>query len=73
MHGDATANPGQGGLRGRGDAWAAAEAYGCDMSLIQGSLRKTPRGLVQSWPEITRLAREDSKPPTQQAPPFEQE
>jgi putative DNA methylase len=30
-------------------------------------------GLVQSWPEITRLAREDSKPPTQQAPLFEQE
>jgi putative DNA methylase len=30
-------------------------------------------GLVQSWPEITRLAREDSKPQTQQARLFEQE
>jgi hypothetical protein len=25
------------------DAWKAAEAYGCDMSLIEENLRKTPQ------------------------------
>ena len=29
-------------------------------------------GLVQSWPEITRLAREGGKPRTEQAQMFEQ-
>jgi hypothetical protein len=48
MHSDATANPGQAGLKGRGDAWAAAEAYGCDMSLIEASLRKTPRERIHA-------------------------
>jgi hypothetical protein len=48
MHGEATANPGHTGLKGRGAAWAAAEAYGCDMSLIEGSLRKTPRERIQA-------------------------
>ena len=26
----------------RGSAWAAAEAYGCDMSLLESALRKRP-------------------------------
>ena len=25
------------------DAWKAAEAYGCDMSLIEDNLKKTPQ------------------------------
>jgi hypothetical protein len=25
-----------------GDAWAAAAAYGCDMNLLEASLRRTP-------------------------------
>ena len=55
MHGDATANPGHAGLQGRGDAWAAAEAYGCDMSLIEGSLRKDSSG-AESRRIVARLA-----------------
>ena len=29
-------------------AWAAAEAYGCDMSLIESNLRKTPQERMQA-------------------------
>ena len=28
--------------RAPSDRWAAAEAYGCDMSLLESNLRKTP-------------------------------
>jgi hypothetical protein len=48
MHGDATANPSHAGSKDRGDAWAAAEAYGCDMSLIEGSLRKSARERIHA-------------------------
>ena len=48
MHGDTTTNPSPAGLKGRGDAWAAAEAYGCDMSLIESSLRKTVRERIRA-------------------------
>jgi hypothetical protein len=30
------------GSPGERTAWAAAEAYGCDMSLLESSLRRTP-------------------------------
>ena len=29
-------------------AWAAAEAYGCDMSLLECSIRKTPAERIQA-------------------------
>jgi hypothetical protein len=48
MHDDATTNPSHAGLKGRGYAWAAAEAYGCDMSLIEGTLRKTARERIHA-------------------------
>jgi hypothetical protein len=48
MHGDATANPSHAGLKDRGDAWAAAEAYGCDVSLIERSLRESARERIHA-------------------------
>jgi hypothetical protein len=29
------------------DAWAIAEAYGCDMNLLEASLRRTPQERIE--------------------------
>ena len=33
---------------GRETAWAAAEAYGCDMSLLESNLRKVPAERIRA-------------------------
>jgi hypothetical protein len=34
--------------KARKDAWAAAEAYGCDMNLLEISLRRTPAERIEA-------------------------
>ena len=35
-------------VAGKRDAWAAAEAYGCDMNLLEISLRMTPEQRIDA-------------------------
>jgi hypothetical protein len=37
-------------------AWRAAERYGCDMSLIEINLRKTPQERIRAHARALRLA-----------------
>ena len=38
------------------DAWKAAEAYGCDMSLLEDNLRMTPQQRIQAHRSALALA-----------------
>jgi hypothetical protein len=41
----------------RESAWAAAEAYGCDMSLLETTLRKTPAERIRIHARALAAAR----------------
>jgi hypothetical protein len=46
------------------DAWAAAAAYGCDMNLLEASLRRTPQERIdfhQAMLNRIQLLRADAK------------
>jgi hypothetical protein len=50
--------------KARKDAWAAAEAYGCDMNLLEISLRRTPAERIdahQSALDLFEAIREAGK------------
>jgi len=51
-------------LTAKKDAWAAAAAYGCDMNLLEASLRRTPQERIdfhQAMLNRIQLLRADAK------------
>jgi hypothetical protein len=42
--------------RGHGDAWKAAESYGCDMTLLERNLKLTPAQRIRANSRALNLA-----------------